>query len=66
MKKLNRIKVALKECKTTGVWLSEQLGNDPSTVSRWCNNHQQPSIETLERISELLDVNMQELLVKTK
>ena len=44
MKDLSRIKVALVESKKTGIWLAEQLGKDPATVSRWCNNRIQPSV----------------------
>ena len=66
MAKLNRIKEVLKEKDCTAKWLSEQLGKDIATLSRWCNNHTQPSIETLSRIAQLLDVNIQDLLIKTK
>lgn len=66
MKDINRIKVALVEKKRTGKWLAEQLGKDPATVSRWCSNSIQPSIETLDRIAELLDVNRKDLLNDSK
>ena len=45
MKDLNRLKVVLVEQKKTGKWLAEQLGKDPSTVSKWCSNKMQPSLE---------------------
>ena len=44
MKDINRIKVVLVEQKKTGKWLAEQLGKDPSTVSKWCSNKMQPSL----------------------
>lgn len=66
MAKLNRIKEILKEEGRTAKWLAEKLGKDTATLSRWCNNHTQPSIETLAKIAELLDVNIQDLLVKSK
>lgn len=66
MIKLNRIKEVLVEQKRTGKWLSENLGKDMATVSRWCNNHQQPSIDVFERIAELLDVDRRELFNKSK
>lgn len=66
MTKLNRIKEVLIEQKRTGKWLAESLSKDMATVSRWCNNHTQPSIETLAQIAQLLDVNIQDLLVKSK
>lgn len=64
MEDLNRIKVVLVEKKRTSKWLSEQLGINPSTVSKWCTNTSQPDIETLIKISKLLEVEMKELLNK--
>lgn len=61
-KDINRIKVMLVEKKRTNKWLAEQLGKDPATVSKWCTNTIQPSLDTLIRISELLDVQIQELV----
>ena len=65
MKELNRLKVVLVEQKKTGKWLGEQLKKDPATISRWCNNHAQPSIETLDKIAELLGVDRRTLLNKS-
>ena len=59
---INRIKVMLVEKKRTNKWLAEQLGKDPATVSKWCTNTIQPSLDTLLRIAELLDVQIQELV----
>lgn len=59
---LNRIKVMLVEKGRTNKWLSEQLGINPATVSKWFTNSSQPSLETLIRISELLEVNYTELI----
>ena len=64
--KLNRIKAVLAETGHTGKWLAEQLGKDPVTVSKWCTNISQPDIQTLTKISELLDINIRELLVSNK
>ncbi len=61
-KDINRIKVMLVEKKRTNKWLAEQLGKDPATVSKWCTNTIQPSLNTLLRIAELLDVQIQELV----
>lgn len=66
MKEINRLKMVLIERKKTGKWLSDNLGKDTATVSRWCNNHTQPSIETFIRIAELLNVDVRELINKTK
>jgi transcriptional regulator with XRE-family HTH domain len=61
-KDLNRIKIVLVEKKKTSRWLAEQLGKDPATVSKWCTNTTQPSLESLLKIAELLEVNYTELL----
>lgn len=66
MKDLNRLKVVLAEQKKTGKWLAEQLGKDTSTVSKWCSNKMQPSLEMLMRIAEILDVDIRELIITTK
>ena len=63
-KDFNRIKVVLVEHKRTARWPSEALGKDPATVSKWCTNTTQPSLETLFKISELLQVPVLELIKK--
>jgi transcriptional regulator with XRE-family HTH domain len=64
MEDINRLKLLLVEKKKTSKWLSEQLGITPSTVSKWCTNTSKPDIETLVRISRLLDVSLEELFDK--
>ena len=59
---INRLKVVLVEKKRTNKWLAEQLGVAPSTVSKWCTNVCQPSLETLLQISECLGVKALKLL----
>ena len=61
-KDINRIKVVLVERKRTNKWLAEQLGKDPATISKWCTNSSQPSIETLMLIAKCLDVEVKDLL----
>lgn len=61
-KQLNRIKVVLVEKRRTGVWLAEQLGVSPVTISKWCSNITQPTLQTLDKIAELLEIDMRELL----
>ena len=62
-KDLNRLKLVLVEKKLTGLWLAEQLGVSNTTVSKWCTNTSQPDLQTLAQISDLLKVNIRELLV---
>lgn len=64
-KDLNRIKVVLVEQKKTAKWLAEQVGKDPATVSKWCTNTSQPSLETLGKIASILQVKMSELVRNT-
>ena len=66
MKDINRIKVVLVEKKRTSKWLSEQLGNDPATISKWCTNTSQPDLVTLTKVANLLDVDVRQLINKTK
>lgn len=63
---LNRLKVVLVEKKRTGKWLAEKLGKNEATVSRWCANVSQPSLETLFAIAKVLNVDARELLVSIK
>ena len=63
MENLNRIKGALADAGKTGVWLAGQLGKDPVTVSKWCTNTTQPDLQTRAKISELLNIDIRELLV---
>lgn len=62
-KDLNRLKFVLVEQKKTAKWLSGEIGKDPATVSKWCTNTPQPSLETLSIIAEKLDVDIRELLL---
>ena len=61
-KDLNRIKVMLAEKKKTSKWLAEQLGKDPATVSRWCTNDSQPSLDMIIKIADLLEIDYTELV----
>ncbi|MCH5218571.1 MAG: helix-turn-helix transcriptional regulator [Muribaculaceae bacterium] len=59
---MNRLKVVLAEKKKTNKWLCEQLGVNPSTVSKWCTNSSQPDIAILLKIAKLLNVELDELI----
>ena len=64
MEDVNRIKLVLVEKKRTSKWLSEQMGVNPSTVSKWCTNTSQPDIASLLKIADLLEVDIKELIVR--
>ena len=63
---MNRIKVTLVEKQKTNRWLAEQMGKSENTISRWCSNKSQPSIETLCDIAIILKVDVKDLLCSTK
>jgi transcriptional regulator with XRE-family HTH domain len=66
MENLNRLKAVLADSGKTNKWLAEQLSKDPVTISKWCTNTTQPDLQTLAKISELLNIDIRELLVKRK
>lgn len=59
---INRLKLVLVEKKRTGVWLAQELGVSPVTVSKWCSNITQPTLPTLSKIAEILEVDPRALL----
>ena len=64
MEDINRIKVVLAEKKRTNKWLAEQMGVNPTTVSKWCTNSSQPDVASLLKIADLLEVDIKELIVR--
>ena len=61
-----KVKSVLAEKNETSAWLSEQMGRNLRTVSRWMTNKVQPSVEHLYDIARHLDVEVRELLVESK
>ena len=59
--RINRLKIVLAEQNTTGKWLAEQLGKNEATISRWCSNTSQPSLEMLMKIASILNVDARSL-----
>lgn len=66
MEDINRLKLVLVEKKKTGKWLAEQLGKNPSTVSKWCSNISQPDLATLIKVANLLEVDIQNLINRVR
>ena len=58
----NRLKVVLAEKNIQSKWISEQLGVSRATVSKWVNNTSQPSLEMIDKLAKLLDIDYTELL----
>lgn len=63
---INRIKVVLAEQGKTNRWLAEAISKNEATISRWCSNKAQPSIDVFRQIAGALDVDVRELLHTTK
>lgn len=63
---MNRIKAVLAEKQLTSKWLAAELGKAENTVSRWCSNRVQPSLEILSEIAKILDIDIHELITTTK
>ena len=60
--KINRLKIVLVEQGKTGKWLAGQLGKNEATVSRWCSNVSQPSLEMLMKIASILGVSAKDMI----
>lgn len=65
-KAINRLKAVLAEQNKTNKWLSEQLSKNETTISRWCTNDVQPSMDNLIAIASLLKVDVRELINSTQ
>ncbi len=61
--RINRLKIVLAEQNRKGKWLAEQLGKNEATISRWCSNSAQPSLEMLVKIASVLNVSTKDLLM---
>jgi putative transcriptional regulator len=61
----NRIKAVLAEKSRTNIWLAEKLGMNRTTVSKWCTNEMQPTVDSLFKIADALDIDVKELLVSS-
>lgn len=60
--RLNRLKIVLVEKNISQTDLAEMVGVDRNTISRICNNRNQPSIQLLFKIAVTLNVEVKELL----
>lgn len=60
---MNRIKSVLEEKGIKQTWLAEKLGKSYNMVNSYVQNRQQPRIEILYEIAEILGVSVKELLI---
>ncbi len=65
-KDINRLKLVLTEKKIQAKWLAGKMQKDPATISKWCTNTSQPSLETLVEIAHILNVDVRELMMPTR
>lgn len=63
---MNRIKAVLEEKGIKQTWLSEKLGKSYNMTNSYVQNRSQPSLEDLNRIADILDVDVKELIVSNK
>jgi putative transcriptional regulator len=63
---MNRIKEVLKEKGIKQIWLADKIGKSYNMVNGYVQNRQQPRLEVLNDIAEILDVDIKELIVSTK
>ena len=64
--RINRLKIVLAEQNKTVKWLAEQLQKNEATISRWCSNTSQPSLEMLVKIATVLNVEPKDLINNLK
>jgi len=63
---MNRIKEVLEEKGIKQTWLAEKLSKSYNMVNAYVQNRQQPRLEVLSEIADILDVDVRELIVSTK
>ena len=63
---MNRIKQILENKGIKQIWLAEQLGKSYNMVNSYVQNRRQPSLEVLNKIAHILNVDVRELIVSTK
>ena len=63
---MNRIKEVLEEKGIKQVWLAEKLGKSYNMVNGYVQNRQQPRLEVLNDIAEILAVDIRELIISSK
>ncbi len=64
--KINKIKEVLVRKGVSQKDLAAQLEKNEHTVSNWCINKSQPHLKDLQKIADLLEVDICELLISNK
>jgi transcriptional regulator with XRE-family HTH domain len=63
---MNRIKEVLSEKELKQTWLAEKLGKSYNMVNGYVQNRKQPSLDVLNKIASILDIDVRELIVSSK
>jgi putative transcriptional regulator len=63
---VNRIKEVLEANGKTQIWLSEKLGKSYNMVNAYVQNRQQPRLEILYEIANILKIDVKDLLKSNK
>ncbi|MGI9527837.1 MAG: helix-turn-helix transcriptional regulator [Weeksellaceae bacterium] len=63
---MNRIKEVLEQKGIKQTWLAEKLGKSYNMVNAYSQNRQQPRLETLMEIADILDIDVKELIISNK
>jgi transcriptional regulator with XRE-family HTH domain len=63
---MNRIKEVLEQKGIKQTWLAEKLGKSYNMVNAYAQNRQQPRLEILIEIAEILDIDVKELIISNK
>lgn len=63
---MNRIKEVLEQKGIKQTWLAEKLNKSYNMVNGYVQNRRQPSLEVLNEIAEILDVDVKELIMSSK
>ena len=61
---MNRIKEVLEEKGLKQKWLAEKVGMSNVMINLYSNNKRQPSLNTLIRIGMILNIPIDELILK--
>lgn len=64
--KINRLKSVLADMDISHKDFAKMVGKTPNTITRICNNEQQPSLKVLREMAMALDIEICDLLVPTK
>lgn len=63
---MNRIKEVLEEKGIKQTWLADELGKSYNMVNGYVQNRQQPRLEILFDIANILEIDVKELLKSNK